>query len=38
MKPGPIGWFEIYVQDTARVRRFCEAVFDGKLIGLHSLK
>ena len=24
MKPNPVGWFEIYVQDMARARRFYE--------------
>jgi predicted enzyme related to lactoylglutathione lyase len=27
MKPNPIVWFEIYVQDMARARKFYEAVF-----------
>ena len=27
MKPNPIVWFEIYVQDMARARRFYETVF-----------
>jgi predicted enzyme related to lactoylglutathione lyase len=31
MKPNPVGWFEIYVQDMARARRFYEAVFGCKL-------
>ncbi len=31
MKPNPIGWFEIYVQDMARARKFYEAVFGVKL-------
>jgi predicted enzyme related to lactoylglutathione lyase len=31
MKPNPVGWFEIYVQDMARARRFYETVLDGKI-------
>lgn len=31
MKPNPVGWFEIYVQDMARATRFYEAVLGGKL-------
>ncbi|HEX2566500.1 MAG TPA: VOC family protein [Burkholderiales bacterium] len=31
MKSNPVGWFEIYVQDMARARKFYEAVFEGKL-------
>ena len=31
MKPNPVGWFEIYVQDMARARRFYDAVFECKL-------
>lgn len=27
MKPNPVVWFEIYVQDMARARKFYEAVF-----------
>ncbi len=27
MKPNPVVWFEIYVQDTARARAFYESVF-----------
>lgn len=27
MKPNPVVWFEIYVQDLARARRFYETVF-----------
>ncbi len=27
MKPNPVVWFEIYVQDMARAQRFYEAVF-----------
>ena len=26
MKANPVGWFEIYVQDTARARKFYESV------------
>jgi predicted enzyme related to lactoylglutathione lyase len=31
MKPNPVGWFEIYVQDMPRARTFYEAVFQVKL-------
>ena len=31
MKPNPVVWFEIYVQDMARARRFYENVFQCKL-------
>ncbi|MGE8320242.1 MAG: VOC family protein [Comamonas sp.] len=31
MKPNPVVWFEIYVQDMERARRFYEAVFQCKL-------
>jgi predicted enzyme related to lactoylglutathione lyase len=31
MKPNPVGWFEIYVQDMARAKAFYEAVFQGSL-------
>ena len=31
MKNNPVGWFEIYVQDTARAKRFYETVFQTKL-------
>ena len=34
MKPNPVGWFEIYVQDMARAKAFYEAVFQGKLTQL----
>ena len=36
MKPNPIGWFEIYVQDMARARKFYEAVLATKLEKLPS--
>ncbi len=35
MKSNPVGWFEIYVQDVPRARRFYEAVFE---ISLRELK
>ncbi len=47
MKPNPIVWFEIYVQDIARARKFaigqygfCALVVDteGNCIGLHSMQ
>jgi hypothetical protein len=31
MKPNPVGWFEIYVQDLPRARRFYETVLDTRL-------
>ena len=31
MKANPVGWFEIYVQDMARARKFYETVLDGKI-------
>jgi uncharacterized protein len=31
MKPNPVGWFEIYVQDMARATAFYEAVLATKL-------
>ncbi len=31
MANNPVGWFEIYVQDMARAKRFYEAVFKVKL-------
>jgi uncharacterized protein len=31
MKPNPVAWFEIYVQDMARAKAFYEAVFLGEL-------
>jgi uncharacterized protein len=31
MKPNPIGWFEIYVADMPRAKRFYESVFQGTL-------
>ncbi|MCW8344806.1 VOC family protein [Vibrio sp. ZSDZ65] len=32
----PVGWFEIYVDDMARARKFYESVFDIKLEKLES--
>lgn len=32
----PVGWFEIYVQDTTRARHFYETVFEVKLEKLDS--
>ena len=34
MKPNPIVWFEIYVQDMDRAQRFYEAVFQTQLTPL----
>ncbi|MBK1883625.1 VOC family protein [Luteolibacter pohnpeiensis] len=31
MKPNPVGWFEIYVEDMPRAKAFYEAVFDTQL-------
>ena len=31
MKPNPVGWFEIYVQDMARAKNFYESVFEAML-------
>ena len=36
MKPNPVGWFEIYVQDTARAKKFYEAVLQTTLEKLAS--
>lgn len=36
MKNNPVGWFEIYVQDMARAKRFYESVFQLKLEKLTS--
>jgi uncharacterized protein len=36
MNTNPIRWFEIYVQDMARARRFYESVFQVKLERLDS--
>ena len=36
MKSNPVGWFEIYVQDMDRAKRFYEAVLQGKLQKLNS--
>ena len=35
-QPNPVRWFEIYVQDMARARRFYETVLDTKLERLDS--
>lgn len=36
MKPNPVGWFEIYVQDMARAKKFYEAVFKTQLNKLYN--
>lgn len=36
MANNPVGWFEIYVQDMARAKRFYEAVFNVKLDRLNA--
>lgn len=35
-RPNPVGWFEIYVQDMDRARRFYETVFEVTLEQLQS--
>jgi uncharacterized protein len=35
-KNNPVGWFEIYVQDMARARKFYESVFNIKLEPLET--
>jgi predicted enzyme related to lactoylglutathione lyase len=36
MKPNPVGWFDIYVQDMARAQRFYEAVLQTTLETLEA--
>ena len=36
MADNPVGWFEIYVQDMKRAKRFYETVFASKLQRLNS--
>lgn len=36
MKNNPVGWFEIYVQDIDRAKKFYESVFQLKLEKLNS--
>lgn len=36
MTRNPVGWFEIYVQDMERARKFYEAVFETRLERLNS--
>ena len=36
MKPNPVVWFEIYVDDMARAKAFYETVFQTTLEKLHS--
>ena len=36
MKTNPVGWFEIYVQDASRAKRFYETVLESKLERLPS--
>ncbi|MCG7496389.1 VOC family protein [Vibrio sp. Of7-15] len=36
MQLNPVGWFEIYVDDMARAKKFYESVFDVKLEKLES--
>ena len=37
MTRNPVGWFEIYVREMERARRFYEAVFDIELMELAAL-
>lgn len=37
MKGNPVRWFEIYVQDMARARRFYESVFQVELQKLDAI-
>jgi hypothetical protein len=36
IKHNPVGWFEIYVQDLRRARKFYESVFQTKLTRLNN--
>jgi hypothetical protein len=36
MKPNPVGWFEIYVQDISRAKAFYEAVLQTQLQRLEA--
>ena len=36
MRTNPVGWFEIYVQDIVRAKKFYESVFQVKLEQLTS--
>jgi uncharacterized protein len=36
MASNPVGWFEIYVEDMERAKKFYEAVFQTKLENLNS--
>src|SRR5689334_8142703 len=36
MQPNPVRWFEIYVQDMNRAKRFYESVFETKLERLNT--
>ena len=36
MRNNPVGWFEIYVQDIERAKKFYEAVFQTKLEKLNT--
>ena len=36
MENNPVGWFEIYVQDMARAKKFYESVFQVKLERLNN--
>lgn len=34
MKPNPVGWFEIYVQDMPRAKAFYASVFQCEFVSL----
>jgi uncharacterized protein len=36
LKSNPVGWFEIYVNDMARAKKFYESVFEVKLTNLQN--
>jgi predicted enzyme related to lactoylglutathione lyase len=36
VRDNPVGWFEIYVQDMARARKFYETVLEGRLEKIDS--
>lgn len=38
MNRNPVGWFEIYVQDMDRAKKFYEEVLRVELMKLHSMQ
>lgn len=38
MAHNPVGWFEIYVNDMDRAKRFYETVFDIKIDGAVAIR